>query len=126
MAPEPAPKQRQWRPVVSLDRRAFVAILVGVCILSSAVGAGFGLLAETGPAGTTGKRGPAGPEGPEGPAGPSNQAEIEALEAEVGELQEEASDRGELEERVEDLEAALESIGSVSPDDLCEEFEVFC
>lgn len=125
MTPE-EPNQRDWRPVVTLDRRAFVAILVGVCILSSAVGAAFGLIAETGPSGVPGKRGPVGPEGPEGPAGSSNQGEIEELEAAVEELREEAADRSELESRVEDLESALEGIGSVSPDDLCEEFGILC
>ena len=127
MPPEPAPKKQPgWRPVVTLDRRAFVALLVGVCVLSSAVGAAFGLIAETGPAGVPGKRGPEGPEGPAGPAGPSNQAEIEALEADVEALREETGDRGELEERVEELESELEGFGGLSPDDLCREFPDLC
>lgn len=129
MAPEPAPPKRsgEWRPVVTLDRRAFIAILVGVCILSSAIGAGFGLIAETGPAGTPGKQGPAGPEGPEGPAGPSNQGEIEGLEAEVEELRGEVGDSSDLESRLEELESAVEEgFGGLSPDDICREFEDLC
>lgn len=124
MKPED-PKQREWRPVVTLDRRAFVAILVGVCILSSAVGAGFGLLAETGPAGVPGKRGPAGPEGPEGPPGASNQGEIEELEAEVGDLQEEVAAAEDLETRIEELEAELGDLGGIAPE-LCSQFEELC
>ena len=127
MAPEPAERKGgEWRPVVTLDRRALIAILVGVCVLSSAIGAGIGLIAETGPAGVPGKRGPAGPEGPEGPAGPSNQGEIEELEAKVEGLREEVADSGELEGRVEDLEAVIESLGSASPGDLCDELGLFC
>jgi hypothetical protein len=125
MASEPAPKQGggDWRPVVTLDRRTLIAILVGVCILSSAIGAGFGLIAETGPAGTPGKRGPAGPEGPEGPSGA---AEIEGLEAELEELRSEVGDSGDLESRIEELESAVEGFGGISPDDICREFEDLC
>jgi hypothetical protein len=130
MAPEPTPPKKdgsEWRPVVTLDRRALIAILVGVCILSSAIGAGFGLIAETGPAGTPGKRGPAGPEGPEGPEGPSGAAELEGLEAEVEELREEVNEGNNLENRVEELEAAVEEgFGGISPDDICREFEDLC
>jgi hypothetical protein len=127
MATEPAPKKGgDWRPVVTLDRRAFAAILVGVCILSSAIGAGFGLIAETGPAGSTGKRGPAGPAGPEGPAGPSNQGKIEDLEAELEELQGEVSDGQGLEDRLEEVESALEELQGFDPAELCSEFDAFC
>jgi hypothetical protein len=55
--------------LVSLPQKYFIAILVGVCILSAGIGSGLALLAQTGPAGPAGKRGPAGPEGPEGPEG---------------------------------------------------------
>lgn len=122
----PEEPKREWRPVVTLDRRVFVAILVGVCILSSAVGAAFGLIAETGPAGVPGKRGPAGPEGPEGPAGASNQGRIEGLEADVEELQEEVTAAGDLETRIEELESGLEGTGGFSPDDICQEFPDLC
>jgi hypothetical protein len=130
MASEPGPPKKgggEWRPVVTLDRRAFIAILVGVCILSSAIGAGFGLIAETGPAGTPGKRGPAGPEGAEGPEGPSGAAEIEGLEAEVEELRGKVGDSSDLESRLEELESAVEEgFGGISPDDICREFEDLC
>jgi hypothetical protein len=126
MAPEPAPRKGgEWRPVITLDRRAFVAILLGVCILSSAVGAGLGLIAETGPAGTPGERGPVGPEGPQGQRGPSGAAEIEGLEAEVEELRGEIVDSEGVESRLDDLESALEGLESFSPD-LCDEFEALC
>jgi hypothetical protein len=115
-----------WRPVVTLDRRTLIAILLGVCILSSAIGAGFGLIAETGPAGSPGKQGPAGPEGPEGPAGESNSGAVEGLEAEVEELREELGDSGDLESRIEDLESAVEGIGGISTDDICREFPDLC
>jgi hypothetical protein len=128
MASEPAPRKGggEWRPVVTLDRRALIAILVGVCILSSAIGAGFGLIAETGPAGTPGKQGPAGPEGPEGPEGPSGAAELEGLESEVEELRGEVDAGSDLEGRVEELESAVEGFGGISPDDICREFEDLC
>jgi hypothetical protein len=129
MTPEPAPPKQgggEWRPVVTLDRRALIAILVGVCILSSAIGAGFGLIAETGPAGTPGKQGPAGPEGPEGPEGPSGAAEVEGLEAEVEELRGEIADGSDLESRVEELESAVEEVGGISTDEICREFEDLC
>jgi hypothetical protein len=130
MTPEPEPGPRKnggdWRPVVTLDRRALIAILVGVCILSSAIGAGFGLIAETGPAGTPGKQGPAGPAGPEGPEGPSGAAEIESLEGEVEELREEVGNGSDLESRVEELESAVEEVGGISTDDICREFPDLC
>jgi hypothetical protein len=128
MASEPAPKKGggEWRPVVTLDRRTLVAILLGVCILSSAIGAGFGLIAETGPAGTPGKRGPAGPEGPEGPRGESNSGEIESLEAELEELRGEVSDSRDLEGRIEELESAVEDFGGISGGDICREFPDLC
>jgi hypothetical protein len=128
MAGEPGPRQGggDWRPVVTLDRRTLIAILVGVCILSSAIGAGFGLIAETGPAGTPGKRGPAGPEGPEGPRGPSNAGQVEGLEAEVEELRGEVGDGSDLEDRVEELESALEDLGGISAGDICQEFPDLC
>lgn len=127
MAAEPEPKKGggEWRPVVTLDRRALIAILVGVCILSSAVGAGIGLLAETGPAGTPGQRGPVGPEGPEGPEGPSGAAEVDGLEAEVEELREQVEDAEGLAGTVEDLEAEIEELGGVAAE-LCAQIDDFC
>lgn len=37
------------RPLVSLPQKQFIAILVGVCVLSAGIGSGLALLAETGP-----------------------------------------------------------------------------
>ena len=127
MASEPAPQKGGggWRPLVTLDRRALIAILVGVCILSSAIGAGFGLIAETGPAGTPGKQGPAGPEGPEGPEGPSGAAEIEGLEAEVEELRGQVEESEEVGGRLDELESEVSGLGGVT-DELCEELDFFC
>jgi hypothetical protein len=53
-------------PVVSLPRNHFIAIVVGVCVLSAGIGSGLALVAQEGPAGAAGKRGPAGADGPEG------------------------------------------------------------
>jgi hypothetical protein len=67
-------------PMVSLPQKHFIAILLGVCVLSAGIGSGLALLAQTGPSGPAGKRGPAGPEGPKGAEGPSGAAEVEGLE----------------------------------------------
>jgi len=125
MATEPAEKGGEWRPVVTLDRRAFIAVLVGVCILSSAVGAAIGLIAETGPAGVPGKHGPAGPEGPEGQEGPSGAAEIGGLEEEVEELRGEIEESGSLETTIEDLESEVEDLRGIASE-LCLEIDAFC
>lgn len=101
--------------MVSLPQKQFVAILVGVCVLSAAIGSGLALLAQEGPQGPRGKQGKQGPRGPEGPAGESAAGEVEALEAQVEEL------RG----RVEELESQLSGVGG-SDSVLCEEFGLFC
>jgi hypothetical protein len=127
MGTEPAAERKggEWRPVVTLDRRTLIAILVGVCILSSAVGAGIGLIAETGPAGVPGERGPAGPEGPEGPEGPSGAAEIGGLEEEVEELRDEIEGGSELEATLEDLEGEIDDLREIASE-LCLEIDAFC
>jgi hypothetical protein len=107
------------------EPRVFVAILVGVCILSSAIGAGIALLAETGPAGTPGKRGPAGPEGPEGPEGPSGAAEISQLEAEVEDLRGQVEEGEDLEGAIESLETEIDDLNGVASE-ICLEVELFC
>jgi hypothetical protein len=112
--------------MVSMPQKQFVAILVGVCVLSAGIGSGLALLAETGPAGAAGKRGATGPEGPEGPAGPSGAEEIGALEAEVEELRGEVEDSESFEGRLEELEAEISSLGGVA-EELCGEvFEEDC
>ncbi len=117
-------------PMISLPRNHFIALIVGVCVLSAGIGSAVALLAQTGPAGAAGKQGPAGPrgaEGPAGPEGPSGAAEVEGLEAEVEELrgQIEESDSGELEGRLEELEDEVSGLGGVTSE-LCEELEFFC
>ncbi|HEX8754337.1 MAG TPA: hypothetical protein VF731_13075 [Solirubrobacterales bacterium] len=114
--------------MVSLPQKHFVAILVGVCVLSAAIGSGLALVAQTGPAGPAGKRGPAGPRGPRGPQGESAKAELGGLEAEVEELRGAVEGSAELEERVEALEeegGGFEG-GGISRERLCEEFGVGC
>jgi hypothetical protein len=99
--------------MVSMTQRNFVLLLVGVCVLSAAIGSGLALLAQTGPSGPAGARGAAGKQGPEGPEGPSGAAEVGGLEGE------------ELEGRVEDLEAEISGL-SGSRSALCEELELPC
>ncbi len=114
--------------MVSLPRNHFIALVVGVCMLSAAIGSGVALLAQTGPSGAAGKQGPAGPAGPQGPEGPSSAAEVEALEAEVGELRgevEAGGDTGEVEDRLEALEEEVEGLGGVTSE-LCSELDFFC
>jgi hypothetical protein len=128
MPPEP-------KPIFSLPRNQFIALVIGVCILSAAIGSGLALLAQTGPKGPAGKQGPrghVGKQGPEGPAGESAGEELGALEGEVEELRgavEEGGDPGgeveELEERVEVLEEEVESYAGVA-EELCGEESFIC
>jgi hypothetical protein len=112
--------------MVSLPRNQLIALFVGVCVLSAAIGSGLALVAQEGPAGPAGKRGPAGPQGPEGPEGPSGAAEIGGLEAEVEDLRGKAEDAEELEGRIEDLESEVAGIEGFTPEQLCDEFELSC
>jgi hypothetical protein len=111
-----------------MPQKHFVAILIGVCVLSAAIGSGLALIAQTGPAGPTGKRGAVGPQGPRGPAGKSATGEVDRLEAEIEELRSAAEGTAELEERVEDLEGEIGGFegGGISRQQLCEEFGVAC
>jgi hypothetical protein len=113
-------------PSVTLPRNQLIALIVGVCILSAAIGSGLALLAQTGPAGPAGEQGKRGPQGKQGPEGPSGAAEIGGLEDEVGELQGRVEDVEELEGRIENLESELTEGGGVSPSEFCEEFGVDC
>ncbi len=125
------------KPTVSLPRNQFIVLVIGVCVLSAAIGSGLALLAQTGPqgpAGKQGKRGPAGKQGPRGPAGESASEELGELEAEVEELrtavqeQGEASESGqvgELEERIEGLEEELEGFAGIAKE-LCGEGSLIC
>lgn len=114
--------------MVSLQRNHLVALILGVCVLSAAIGSGLALLAQTGPAGARGAQGPAGPRGAQGPEGPSGAAEVEGLEAEVGELRERLEEGGgesDVEGRLEELESEVSELGGVSSE-LCEEVGLFC
>lgn len=107
--------------MVSLPQKQFIAILIGVCVLSAGIGSGLALLAQTGPAGAAGKRGPAGPQGAEGPSGA---AEVEGLEAELEELRGAVEESGETRNRLEELEEELFSF-SGGRNESCEEFGEF-
>jgi hypothetical protein len=111
-----------------MPQKRFIAILVGVCVLSAAIGSGLALVAQTGPEGPAGKRGPAGPQGPRGPEGESATAELGGIEAELEELRGAVEGSAELEERVEELEGEIAGLegGGISPRQLCEEFGVAC
>jgi hypothetical protein len=117
------------RPSIALPRNQFIALIVGVCILSAAIGSGLALLAQTGPSGPAGKQGPRGPAGPKGAEGPSGAAEIGGLEGEVEDLRGRVEEAEETERRLEDLEGELgETSGGVpsTGEELCEEFGVGC
>jgi hypothetical protein len=124
----------EQKPSISLPRNQFIALVVGVCILSAAIGSGLALLAQTGPEGPAGKQGPrghAGKQGPKGPAGESAGEELGELEGEVEELRGaveeggESEQVGELEERVESLEKELEGFATLGGE-LCEEEGFLC
>jgi hypothetical protein len=125
----------EQKPIFSLPRNQFIALVIGVCVLSAAIGSGLALLAQTGPKGPAGKQGPRGHKGkpgPQGPAGESAGEELGALEGEVEELRgavEEGSESngevGELEERVEALEEEVESYAGLAQE-LCGEESFIC
>jgi hypothetical protein len=109
----------EHKPLISLPRNQFIALIIGVCVLSAAIGSGLALLAQTGPKGPKGEQGPRGHKGKQGPAGPAGESageELGALEGEVEELRaaveegsESSGEVGELESRVEALEEEVES-----------------
>src|ERR1700759_1711111 len=123
----------EQKPLISLPRNQFIALVIGVCILSAAIGSGLALLAQTGPKGPAGERGPRGHKGKQGPQGPTGESageELGALEGQVEELRgaveaaEESSESngevGRLEERVEALEEQVESYSGLT-EELCGE-----
>jgi hypothetical protein len=125
----------EQKPLISLPRNQFIALVIGVCVLSAAIGSGLALLAQTGPKGAQGERGPRGHKGKQGPAGPAGESageELGALEGEVEELRaavEEGSESngevGQLEERVEALEEEVESYSGLAQE-LCGEESLIC
>jgi hypothetical protein len=132
----------EQKPSISLPRNQFIALVIGVCVLSAAIGSGLALLAQTGPKGPAGKRGPqghVGKRGPEGPAGESAGEELGSLEGaleevrgELGEVREEAEsagesggDVGELESRIEALEEETSGLSGIA-EELCTEESFIC
>jgi hypothetical protein len=130
------------KPAVSLPRNQFIALVIGVCVLSAAIGSGLALLAQTGPKGPAGKRGPqghVGKRGPEGPAGESAGEELGAVEGAIEELRGEVSeareaaeaagesegDVGELEARIEALEEETSGLSQIG-EELCNEQSFIC
>ncbi len=111
--------------MVSMTQRNFVLLVLGVCILSAAIGSGLALLAQTGPAGATGPRGPVGKRGPAGPEGPSGAAEIGGLEEEVEELRGRVEESEGLASRVEELEEEVSGFAGPTSE-LCEELGLPC
>ena len=125
----------EQKSILSLPRNQFIALIIGVCVLSAAIGSGLALLAQTGPQGPAGKQGPRGHQGkpgPRGPAGESAGEELGALEGEVEELRaaveeggESSGEVGELEERVEALEEEVEGYSGLAQE-LCSEEGFLC
>jgi hypothetical protein len=118
-------------PDSGISRRFFTICIVGVCVLSAAIGSGITLLAKTGP---QGPRGPSGPEGPPGRSADeaSDRAEealdqADELDGRLGEVESNlpvfgeaasASDLSDLESSVRDLESTTS--------ELCFGLEVVC
>jgi len=128
------PPEDEQKSLISLPRNQFIALVIGVCVLSAAIGSGLALLAQTGPQGPAGKQGPrghVGKRGPRGPAGESAGEELGELESEVEELRTEVEkgaaggEVGELEERVEALEEEVESYAELA-EELCGEGSFIC
>jgi hypothetical protein len=128
------------KPIMSMPRNQFIALVIGVCVLSAAIGSGLALLAQTGPEGPAGERGPrghTGKQGPRGPAGESAGEELGALEGEIEELRGEIEgvreevgeagegEVGELEERVEALEEEVEGFNGIAQE-LCGQGGLIC
>lgn len=114
------------RPSITLPRNQLIALIVGVCILSAAIGSGLALLAQTGPAGAAGKQGPRGLQGKQGQEGPSGASEIGGLEEEVDDLQGRVEGVEELDGRIDELESEISGGSEPSTSELCEEFGVDC
>jgi hypothetical protein len=112
-------------PMISITRNQFIAALVGVCILSAAIGSGITILAKTGPSGAAGERGAPGPEGPEGPAGASGAEDLGSLESEVEELRGQAEGGEEVEGRLGELESEISEL-SETTSEICAEIERVC
>jgi hypothetical protein len=110
---------------VEVSRNLAIWSIVGVCVLSAAIGSGITLLAETGPAGAPGERGAQGPRGPEGPEGTVDAPDFGFVESELEDLREELSDASELESRVDAIDSDLATTEE-TVSELCLELEDFC
>ncbi len=110
---------------IEVSRRLAIWTVVGVCVLSAAVGASIALVAETGPAGGRGERGATGPRGLRGPEATVEAPDYGFIESEVEDLARELGDinatEGRLDELEKDLSDTEETVG-----ELCLELEVFC
>jgi hypothetical protein len=110
---------------IEVSRRLAIWTVIGVCVLSAAVGSSITLLAETGPPGKRGERGPRGPEGPEGREGATEAPDLGFLESEIEGLIKELGDLGALEGRVDELEGNLSDTES-TVGEICAELELIC
>ncbi len=103
------------RAVISISRRNAILAIVGVCVLSAAIGTGLALLVQTSPAGLTGARGPRGFRGATGPEGLKGEQGTEATgERTASEEAEEAKNeageaKSEASEALEKSEEACEA-----------------
>jgi hypothetical protein len=110
---------------IEMRRNHAIWAIVGVCVVSAAIGSAVALIARTGPSGPRGERGPAGRRGPQGTVDTGAiEAEIEAVrsESDISGLEEQVAEN---EERIEELEGTLRSFGHGGVE-LCEEDELFC
>ncbi len=89
---------------IEVSRRLAIWTIVGVCVLSAAIGSSIALLAETGPRGKQGARGAAGPRGQQGPEGTVEPPDYEYVEAEIEDLVRKLGDVGALEGRLDQVE----------------------
>src|SRR5215207_1023850 len=111
---------------IEVSRRLAIWTLVGVCVLSAAIGASMMLLAETGPPGKEGEQGPVGPRGAQGPEGEIEGPDFGFLEGEIEDIAAQLGDLNATEGRVEELEEDLVDVEEVL-EELCgEKFEEPC
>lgn len=92
-----------------MEGRRLVILVLAVCVLSAALGAGITLLAKEGPAGADGARGPTGPQGLRGPEGFA--AEEEAGEQALNEIDDVRNEVQSVQYYAEELEAYIEELG---------------
>jgi hypothetical protein len=111
---------------IEVSRKLAIWTLVGVCVLSAAIGSSIALLAETGPPGKEGERGVTGARGPEGPEGSVEVPDYGFIESEIEDLARELGDLGATEGRVEELEEDLGGVEDVVEELCFEQFDESC